>query len=75
MTESRSCLGCASCPLYSAHVINVEQIMDSVAKLKLGKLDCPQQIFSDNIINGTHKLYAYIALLIRCMLVYGSLPA
>ena len=57
------------------HVINVEQIMDSVAKLKLGKSDCSQQIFSDNIINGTHRLYVYISLLFSCMLVHGSPPA
>ena len=51
------------------HVINVEQIVDSVAKLKLGKSDCSQQIFSDNI------MYVYISLLFSCMLVYGSPPA
>ena len=56
-------------------VINVEQIMDSVAKLKLGKSDCSQQLFSDNIINGPHTLYVYISLLFSCMLVYGSPPA
>ena len=57
------------------HVINVEQIVDSVAKLKLGKLDCSHQLFSNYIINGTHKLYVYISLLFLCMLVNGSLPA
>ena len=57
------------------HVINVEPIVDSVAKLKLGKSDSSQQIFSDNIINGTHRLYVYISLLFSCMLVHGSPPA
>ena len=57
------------------HMINVEQIVDSVAKLKLGKSDCSQQIFSDNVINGTHKLYVYMSLLFSCMLVHGSPPA
>ena len=52
--------------------------MDSVAKLKLGKSGCFQQIFSDNIINGTHKLCVYILLLFLCMLdllVHVSPPA
>ena len=50
------------------HLNYVEQIMDSVAKLKLGKSDCSQQIFSDNIINGTHRLYIYISLIFSCIL-------
>ena len=53
-------------------VINIEQIMDSVAKLKLGKSDCPQQILSYTNINGTHKLCVYISLLFSCMFVHGS---
>ena len=53
-------------------MINVEQIMNFVAKLKLGKSDYSQQIFSDHIIYDSHKLYAYISLLFLCMLVCGS---
>ena len=57
------------------HLKYVEQIMDSVAKLKLGKSDCSQQIFSDNIINGTYRLYVYISLICSCILAHGSPPA
>ena len=58
------------------HVINVEQIMDSVAKLRLGKSECSRHIFSDNIINVTLRLSVYISLLFSCtcMLVHGSPP-
>ena len=50
------------------HVINVEQIMDSIAKLNLEKLDCSQQIFSDNIINGTHRSL-WEAYFVRCLII------
>ena len=46
--------------------------MDSVAKLKFGKSDCPRQILSYTNINGTHKLCVYISLLFSCMFVQGS---
>ena len=58
--------------VYITHVISVEQIMDSVAKLKLGKSDCSQQMLSDSNINGTPKLYVDIPLLFSCMLVHGN---
>lgn len=55
----------------SVHHISVNDIVNAVKKLKRFKHDGNTNCYSDNIINGTHKLYVHMSLLYTSMLVHG----
>ena len=57
-----------------AHCIDVNQIMSAVHKLKPGKSDCIDNLYSDNLKNGTYTLYHMISILFTSMLIHGVSP-
>ena len=56
------------------HCIDVNQIMSAVHKLKPGKSDCIDNMYSDNLKNGTYTLYHMISMLFTSMLIHGVSP-
>ena len=56
------------------HCIDVNQIMSAVHKLKPGKSDCIDNMYSDNFKNGTYTLYHMISMLFTSMLIHGVSP-
>ena len=53
------------------HDINVNNIIDAVAKLKNDKFDPIYSISSFNIIHGTDKLYNYLSIVFKILLHHG----
>ena len=56
------------------HCIDVNQIMSAVHKLKPGNFDCIDNMYSDNLKNGTYTLYHMISILFTSMPIHGVSP-
>ena len=56
------------------HCTTVEQVKFAINKLKPEKSNSTDGLLSDNLKNGTHLLYSYIAFLFTCMLTHGVSP-
>ncbi len=62
------------CSCMSDHSITVEDVQDHVTKLKCGKKDGSDGVYSDHLIHGTRTLYVHLSLLFSVMLRHGSVP-
>ena len=49
-------------------------VQSAINKIKPGKSDCIDGMFSDNLTNGTLKLSMFISVLFSAMLIYGVAP-
>ena len=52
----------------------VQDVINFVAHLKVGKSDGSDILFSDHFINGTKHLHVFLSLLFTLFLVYGFSP-
>ena len=55
--------------------ISVDDVICAVKQLKSGKKDCDENLYSDHIMHGSHKLYVLLSLLFSAMLTHGYCPA
>lgn len=58
------------CHLY----ISSNDVADAVKCLKSGKSDGYEGVMSDHLINGSEKLYNWLAIIFRAMLTHGFVP-
>jgi hypothetical protein len=65
---------CMSNKCYSSHVIKVNDVIASMAKLKIGKSDGVNNLRSDALINGCDSLFTHISLLFSALLKHGFTP-
>ena len=57
------------------HAIIVEHVQYAISKLKSGKSDCVENLYSDNFKNGTERFTVLLSFLLSSMLVHGVAPA
>ena len=53
------------------HAITVEHVQYAISKLKSGKSDCVENLYSDNFKNGTERFTVLLTFLLSSMLVHG----
>ena len=58
----------------SNYCITVQDVMNAVTHLKLGKSDGSEGLFSDHFINVTRKLYVFLSILFTVFLCHGFSP-
>ena len=56
------------------YCITVQDVVNAVTDLKLGKSDGSEGLFSDHFINGTRKLYVFLSILFTLFLCHGFSP-
>ena len=56
------------------YCITVQDVLNAVTHLKLGKSDGSEGLFSDHFINGTRKLYVFLSILFTLFLCHGFSP-
>ena len=56
------------------YCITVQDVMNAVTNLKLGKSDELEGLFSDHFINGTRKLYIFLYIFFTLFLCYSFSP-
>ena len=58
----------------AAYDISVDEVIEGVQQLKLGKSDCEEGLNSNHIIHGPKILFVLLALIFNSMLVHGFSP-
>ena len=56
------------------YCITVQDVMNAVTHLKIGKSDGSEGLFSDYFINGTRRLYVFLSILFTVFLCHGFSP-
>ena len=59
---------------YGVYDISVEDVVEGVQRLKLGKSDGEEGLNSDHIIHGPRILYVLLTLVFNSIVVYGYSP-
>ena len=59
---------------HGVYNISVEDVIEGVQRLKLGKSDGEEGLNSDHIIHGPRILYVLLTLVFHSMLVHGYSP-
>jgi hypothetical protein len=54
--------------------VNVDDVIKAISKLKHGKGDGAEGLYSDHFIHAPHILYVYITMVFNAMLVHGICP-
>ena len=54
--------------------ITIDDVINSVKKLKCSKADGSEGLYSDHLINGSHSLFVLLSLIFNSMLVHGVAP-
>ena len=58
-----------------AHDITIEHVQYAISKLKSGKSDCVENLYSANFKNGTERFTVLLSFLLSSMLVHCVAPA
>ena len=56
------------------HVVTIKNVQKAIHKLKSGKSDCVDSMMSNNLLDGTNRLFQYIACLFTTMQCHGIAP-
>ena len=56
------------------YIVTVQDVKKAICKLKTGKSDGGEGLFSDHIIHGCHYLYVLLSMIFNAMLVHGEFP-
>ena len=72
--KDMSSSSCAVGICYDDHVITVTDVSKAISKLKVGKSDALEGLYSDHFKNAPIDLHVHIALLLSSMLIHGTSP-
>ena len=65
---------CVGGRCYNKHTVTIDDVCQSIRKLKNNKSDCKYKAFSCNLLNAPHMSFVLLSLLFQCMLSHGIIP-
>ena len=74
-TENTVKTHCVKSYCYSQHSIGVNDVKNAIKQLKHGKHDGHNAVYSDHSIQGSHRLYVMIALLLTKLMTHNVVPS